>query len=978
MKDSSQKKSLLSKWKASDKKQSLTTSIPKAPKDAVIPASHGQQRLWFLEQLYPKNPVYNYSDLYTFKGNLQVEFLILSLQNIYASNTILRAFFVLEDGILIQKTSPTSSLNIKEFDLSGLNASEKEKQKQHILSEDAGYGFDMDRAPLMRVSLLKISASEWDLLVTVHHIITDKWSMGLFREQMARNYQDLIAEVALEDKTAQIQFSDFAYWQQSQEIDQEQLQYWKQKLSGELPTLNLPTDHAFTGSTAFKGEPLRRPFTSLQSEKILKLSKELGTTPYVLLMSVYHLMLYKYTGQEDILLGAPIALRKGKVLENLIGFFDETIVLRTTFSAQDSFAELAGKVNETVLEAFSNRDIPFDLLVKELKPERVAGKTPFFRGMFMYHDIPETPSFGADVEMTYVLLNSGVSKFDLTMFISNENGLLSSSFEYSKELFEEETILRFHENYRTLLDHILEQPEKKICNTSMLNARELAVLMPEKSFNDGPFSNYLGIHDIITEIGIKSPEKFAVAFGDQRISYQELLEKSDIIAQHILTQTKGRNEIVGLCMERSLEMIIGMIAILKAGCAYLPIDPEYPEDRINFMLSDSKVPLVFTQKSLAAIFKSYEGAVHLIEDPQLSEINNSVSFPKANQDNLAYVIYTSGSSGQPKGVPISHKSIILSTEGRLTFYPDDPKAFLLLSSISFDSSKAGIFWSLCTGGTLVIAEKRLEQDIAKMEEVIYNNSVTHTLMLPSLYKTILDHSDINRLGSLNTVIVAGEACSIATCDAHFEKLPNVALYNEYGPTEATVWCIAHPITKDQDRDAAVPIGKAVGHAEIYLLNETRQLVPIGAEGEIYIGGPLLAQGYLNDPERTANSFINHSFDSSAVKKLYKTGDLGRYNSKGQIEFLGRVDQQIKIRGFRVELGEIEKTVENYTSVDKAVVLLEESGREETAAHVSESDTDGIIDYLENFKDQSQIESLLLSIKTLNEDEKEYLLKQLHE
>ena len=978
MKDDKKGKSLLSKWKESDKKKSLTFGIPKAPENAVIQASHGQQRLWFLEQLYPKNPVYNYSDLYTFKGNLQPEILKKSLQTIFENNTVLRAYFVLEDGKLIQKISPADSLNIGEFDLSNLSETEREQRKQDILNEDAGNHFDMDKPPLMRATLIKNSSTEWNLLINIHHIVTDKWSMGLLREQMAKNYKDLVAGNTIESKASQIQFSDFAYWQHNQPVNQEQLNYWKEKLSGDLPMLNLPTDYTFTGSTNFEGEPLRRPFTESQSARILSLCRELGTTPYVLLMSVYHLMLYKYSGQDDILLGAPIALRKGRVSEDLIGFFDETIVLRTKFSPQDAFVDLVKKVNQTVLEAFSNRDIPFDLLVKELKPERVAGKTPFFRGMFMYHDIPETPTFGPEVAMSYELLNVGVSKFDLTMFISNENGKLSSSFEYSKELFKEETILRFHDNYRTLLEHILDDPNQKISAINMLNENELAVLMPKKTSGDGPFSEYSGIHEIIIAAGKKNPEGLAVVFGDESISYNQLLQKADSIARKILSQTEGRNEIVGLCVERSLDTIIGILAILKAGCAYLPIDPEYPEERIHFMLSDSKVPLVFTQEPLAPIFKTYEGTVHLLDGPLMADTEEGGNFPNANRDHLAYVIYTSGSSGQPKGVPISHGNIITSTQGRLDFYPESPKAFLLMSSISFDSSKAGIFWTLCTGGTLVIAEKRLEQDILKLGEIIYKNNITHTLMLPSLYKAILDFSEPSQIKSLQNVMVAGEACTSAVCNAHFDKLPQTQLYNEYGPTEATVWSIAHHVQKEERNDAVVPIGNAVASAEIYILNENMELVPIGAAGEIYIGGPLLARAYLNNPERTASSFVDNPFEGSTSKKLYKTGDLGRYNSKGQIEFLGRIDQQIKIRGFRVELGEIEKTIEGYDDVEKAVVVLEESGRELSETGVSDLDIDNMVSYLESFEDQSQIKDLIVSIQTLKEGEKDYLLKQLQE
>ncbi|MEX0290247.1 MAG: amino acid adenylation domain-containing protein [Flavobacteriaceae bacterium] len=480
----------------------------------------------------------------------------------------------------------------------------------------------------------------------------------------------------------------------------------------------------------------------------------------------------------------------------------------------------------------------------------------------------------------------------------------------------------------------------------------------------------------MAQAGSKKMDSPAVIYNDESITYEALFQKADGIASEILTHSKGANEIIGLCIERSIDMIVGMFAILRAGCAYLPIDPEYPEDRLSFMLEDSKVPLVLTQKELAKVFDTYEGATLFVEEQNTSTPESTISFPKVSREDLAYVIYTSGSTGKPKGVPINHGNIIVSTEGRLDFYPEAPEAFLLMSSISFDSSKAGIFWTLCTGGTLVIAEKRLEQDIQKLGEVIQKNGVTHTLMLPSLYKTILEYSDHGTIESLRTVIVAGEACTSAVCTAHFEKLPEAQLYNEYGPTEATVWCIAHHVQKEEQNSAVVPIGKAVANAEIYIFNEDLDLVPVGAAGEIYIGGPGLSGKYLNNPVLTASAYIDNPFKKDGNSKLYKTGDKARFTKEGTIEFLGRVDHQVKVRGFRIEPGEIERVLTEQPEVEKAVVLLESSGSNTAPENSEIPEMAEINAYLKKIGDQEQINAIIASIEGLAEDEKKYLMEQL--
>ena len=977
MKDEKKGISLLSRWKVSEKKKSQSFGLDKAPSNAKLLPSHGQQRLWFLQQLYPENPVYNYSEVYTFKGNLNPEFLNQSLQAIYASNTILRTSFQLVNGELISSIEPKGKIPIKEFDLSLMSSSETASRKSDILMDDASRHFDLDAAPLMRVSLLRIAKTEWTLLVTMHHIITDKWSMGLFREQLAQHYRQLCKTGAIQNGSAELQFSDYAYWQQRQIPEAGQMEYWRNKLSGDIPYLTLPTDHQFTGNTTFKGSSHVQHFSKELSEKLLNLSTHLGTTPYVLLLSIYYLMLYRYSGQHDILIGTPISVRKGKALENMIGFFDETIVLRTKLTPSMGFPELVRKVNETTLEAFANKDVPFDLLVKELKPERTLGKNPFFRGMFMYHAVPEKPSFGDEVELDYTFFNSGVSKFDLTMYISNDQGLLSSSFEYSTDLFEKSTILRFQEHYKILLEHIVQHPKSKISAISMLTEKERELFLPEKATQNAVYANFKGIHEIIEAEALKTPDQPAVTFKATTINYKELLTRADKLAQHILLHSKGKNEIVGLCMERSVDMIIGLLAILKAGCAYLPIDPEYPIERVSYMLTDSNVAAVITQNKLADIFAEYQGGV-LFADDLPSENGSLIKLPQADRSHLAYVIYTSGSTGNPKGVPISHGNIINSTEGRLHFYQDNPKAFLLMSSIAFDSSKAGIFWTLCTGGNLVISEKRLEQDIDKICEVIRENSVTHTLMLPSLYKTILEFGTLSKLSSLQTAIVAGEACTPAVCEIHFEKLPGTALYNEYGPTEATVWCIAHKIEQKNIGDV-IPIGKPVANAEVYLLNEALQMVPIGAVGELYIGGPGLAGKYLNNPSLSEEAYVVHPFKENTTSKLYKTGDLGRFMKDGCIQFLGRADQQVKIRGFRIEIGEIENILENYDEIEKAIVFLDDSTKGETASgNASELGTEKIIGLLESLDDEARVETLVTQIWAMSKDQKNYLLRQIQD
>ena len=916
--------SLLDRWKKSDRKKSLSTTISKAPKDISIPLSSAQQRLWFLQQLYPANTFYNVSTGLAFTGKLKKEFLKESLASLFKNHDILRSSYPLKDGSPIIHIEVGLEIDLKEIDFSSLPDNEAKSETNRYIVEQASTCFDLSTSPLIKASLIKISKSEYLLFLTMHHIIVDLWSIGIIKEQLAKNYNLLNQGGQLTSERPEIQYSDYAHWQGTRLTDKFQLTYWKEKLSGELPILDLQSDFKHPVVPSFKGRHHTRQFTAEFSGRILSLAKTLEVTPFVLLLSAYYVLLSRHSGQNDILIGTPISSRSEKSLEALIGFFVDTVVLRSQLGPGQPFSEFVKQVQTNVLEAFSNKDVPFDQLVKELKWDRSLSTNPLFQVMFVFYQEPGKVSFGEELHVEdQIDFNSEVSKFNLTLLVSEKNGNLTITFEYATDLFEEPTIMRFHEHLKLILEAVIDDHQCRINDISILTGHEREFFLQSAPISNGPFSVYRGIHEIIEIYAKETYNAKAVIYDKDSLTYGELSKKATSIVPSILEKTKGENEIVGLGVDRSLDMIIGLLAILKAGCAYLPIDPEYPAQRIDFMLDDSKVKLMLTSKKLKQSFENFNGTLLSIDDQYSERDSSTITFPEPAQDNLAYVIYTSGSTGNPKGVPISHKNIINSTEGRLTFYRNNPSVFLLMSSFAFDSSKAGIFWTLCTGGTLLISKKHAEQDIEGLAKTIKSHEVSHTLMLPSLYNLLLQYADGLSLQSLSTIIVAGEACFPDLAKRHFEILPKADLYNEYGPTEATVWCIAHKIIKENSYEN-IPIGRPVANARVYLLDEKHNLVPYGAVGEICIGGPGLSVGYLNRNDLTEKAYFESTLGKFSGQKLYKTGDRGRYNRDGDIEFLGRVDHQVKIRGYRIELGEIENAILKNDSVQDVVVLVEES------------------------------------------------------
>lgn len=966
---------LLSRWKNRDKKEPVALEIPKAPEGAVIPLSNGQQGLWFLQDLNKGNSFYNYGETYDITGDWSIPVLKESLRIIYNTHDILRSNYVLGTQGLELRIKKDSPLRIAEFDFDSRTPQQAIDEAKKVISKDFKTPFDLSDSPLLRVAIIKISKDRHILSVTMHHIITDEWSMDIFIRMLAENYRRLSTDQPLSEKEAKINFSDFAYWDHGRQWPQKELDFWKGTLSDTKPPLSIQADFKRPALPSYRGDYRTVGFPKKLSTDLLNLATELEVTPFVLLLSVFYVLLFRHTGQKDIAIGSPIAKRNHKGLEDLLGFFLDTLVLRNEIQENSTFLEVVSKVKTSTLEAFAHKDIPFDMLVKEINPERSAGMNPFFQVMFVYNTEFRTPDFGAGLVFEKTdLVSLESSKFDITLFISQKEGELTASLEYATDLFDVSTIDRLLAHLQLLAEGVVKDRKALVSKLPMQTPEELN-LFSEMAEDDSPeVTDRGGIHKLIEQYALETPDAPAISFGNNTMTYSQLDAQVTVIAQQLLGYTHGENVLIGLCIDRSLEMLVGLLAILKAGAAYVPLDPEYPEERIRYILEDSKASLVLTTDDHLGNFKSLEVRCVSMTLGNMPEPSGKFSLPQVNGDDLAYVIYTSGSTGKPKGVPISHQNIISSTEARFDYYDRNPEAFLLLSSISFDSSKAGIFWTLCSGGNLVITEKRLEQDMVALANCIGKYGISHLLTLPTLYGLMLDHIDPQTLEQLNTVIVAGEVCPLSLPERHFDLLGNgVDLYNEYGPTEATVWCTAHHIKPDSPYKS-IAIGQAIAGTTIHILNTALEHVPYGAVGELYISGKGLSKGYLGKPELTKERFVENPFRVDGKNQLmYRSGDLGRLRPDGTIEFLGRVDSQVKLRGFRIELEEIEESLLAHPQVKEAAVLIKTPHREMNNAQGilvayltlgSPMETEGIKGYLKRSLPKHMVPSQFICLDEL--------------
>jgi amino acid adenylation domain-containing protein len=963
--------SLLSKWLNRAKRSDQPKGVQPRPEGVKAPLSLGQQRLLFLQQLYPENPFYHYSDAYKFKGNLEVGSLIKSFEIAAGRHDILRTKVVFENGRSFQQINDKPLLEISEHDLRNLPETDREKVSRELAIKEARKSLESPDGYLTRISILRLKEDEFLVVLTMHHIIMDKWSMHLLQNEIAGYYRNLTYGEEVNISPLKIQYADYAYWQSLQKTNPENLAYWKNKLQNCLTFLDLPTNFPRPNRPTFRGAYSTQNYSIELSNQLKNFCRERNKTLYTVLLTTFKILLKRYSGGTDILVGSPFTNRDEIALENVIGFFDDTLVLRSDLSNDPTFIELLEQVWSTTQAAFAHKNMPFETLVKSLKPDRYLNHNPLFQVMFIYHDVPETPDFGKDLEIEHEPFDFGVTKFDLTLFVSEDENKISAIFEYAKDLFDEKTIERMHGHLRKLLEEIVENPNRPISELAILTDRELELFSTWKNPNSDQ-AKAESIIEWFAEQVESNPLKTALSFQKDKVTYGELNRRANCVANYLLKIAPDKHQPVGLLVEPSIEMIVGILGVLKAGLAYLPLDAEYPKERLDFILKDSSAAVVLTQKHLPASLSDDSVRVQTIDGIIASENSGEPVLPMAiDGEDLAYVIYTSGSTGQPKGVCVTHRNLVHSTAARFDFYPNQPQSFLLMSSFSFDSSVAGIFWTLSAGGKLVLIPRRAEQDLNHLTEIFVSEEVTYTLLLPTLYAALIKNLPKSAFDSFETIIVAGEACPKALVKEHFKFLPAVELYNEYGPTEAAVWSTAYRITP-ADSELNVPIGKPISNTQIYILDENQNRVPIGVSGELFIGGKGVAKGYFNNSELTNKYFIQNTFNPESSDKLYRTGDLCRYKSDGTIEFLGRKDNQVKVRGYRIELGEIQEAIKQNSKVREVVVKLETI--QKTAVERDATMAEALLANLEEMSFEAA-DKILKSVEKLSDREIEFMLNE---
>ena len=896
------------------------------PREQRGPAalSFAQQRLWFLQQLEPESYVYNIPVALRIEGPLDVNALEDAISQVIRRHESLRTTFKTVNGQTFQFINPPFRVHLSPeiVQLSPETSGEREITIQ--AKQELQRAFDLTAGPLIRATLLRFAEDDHVLLLTMHHIVADGWSIGVLLRDLGACYGSSQGR-QLDLPELRVQYADFAAWQRHERhsaLLAAQLEYWRVQLAGVPARLALPTDRQRPERSTFRGANIPFLVSRQLQERLAKLGQSEGATLFMVLLAAFNVLLYRYSGQEDIAVGTPVAQRNRPEIEELIGFFVNTLVLRTQLSGELTFRELLRRAREVSLGAFAHQDLPFEKLVEELHPQRNLGQSPLFQVMLDLQNAPMELKQINGLRLSLVPVEMETAKFDLTLTFSQTGEGLDAALEYSTELFDEATARRLVTNFLILIEGITQYPDTKIDLLPLLAGAEKQKLLVEWNDTKVDHKEHTHVHHVFEQQAQRIPNGIAVVCASETLSYEQLNHRSNQLARCLQRSGAEPGNLIGICLDRSAEMPLAILAVLKAGCAYVPLDPAYPAERLAFMMKDTQIKTVVTNsRLLPRIPQMAVKIICLDRDSDTIANESEENLPgTALLDHPAYVIYTSGSTGKPKGVVISHRNLVHSTLARIAYYAEPVGAFLWLSSFSFDSSVAGLFWTLCQGGKLVIPEEGSHRDPAYLGELIERHSISHLLCLPLLYRLLLEHEE-RRLESLRVAIVAGEPCPADLADLHRRRAQQATLFNEYGPTEATVWSTVYDFRFFAGGNA-VPIGRQVANTALYMLDRHLHPVPIGATGELCIGGEGVSQGYLNHAELTAERFIPDPFSREPGVRLYRTGDLGRYRNSGDIEFLGRTDFQAKVRGYRIEPMEIELALAQHPSIQQAVALVD--------------------------------------------------------
>ncbi|MGH1392472.1 MAG: amino acid adenylation domain-containing protein [Trichormus sp.] len=971
---------------SSQKRELLAKLLQQKAAKQHFPLSFAQKRLWFLDKLQPGLSVYNLPAALRLTGNLDVTRLEQSLQSIVLRHEILRTSFTVINDEPVQNIAANVKLNLPIIDLRELSPENQESQviqQAKLLTEEP---FKLTEPPLLRVTLIQLSNTEFVLILVMHHIITDYWSFRVLVRELISLYQGQTLT------KLPIQFADFATWQQKwlqSEARNNQLLYWQEQLKNYPRELSLPTDYPRKAIQTFKGARLFFTLSPELSEQLRQLSQQHNATLFMTLLTAFNILLYRYSGQDDILVGSTVTSRDRPEIANLIGLFVNNLIFRTNLSKNPSFVELLNQVKETVLGALSHQDLPFEDLVEQLQPERNLSQNPLFQVMFVLHNTPNQTTNLPGLKIEPLETEHSTSRFDISLDMYETPSGLRGTWEYSTELFEKSTIERLITHFQILLSNIVDNPKQSINQLSLLTAEEQNLLI---EWND-TYTNIpeLTVYELFIQQVAKTPDKIAVLFGDKSLTYQQLEQEANHLAtylQNIGVQAETR---IGICCDRSLEMVISLLAVHKAGGAYVPLDPGYPQERLQFIINDSQISILLTQTVLLNNLPEHSAEIICLDNSQ-----QLLSFPPytptplhpytpPHPNQLAYLIYTSGSTGTPKGVQILHTSLsnfltAMSKAPGLTAADN----LLAVTTLAFDIAALEIFLPLIVGACLVLVEREVTLDGERLAQAIAQNQITVMQATPATWRLLLA-SGWRGKPDLK-ILCGGEALDNTLAQQLLSCSQEV--WNLYGPTETTIWSAAQKLSIDEP----VTIGHPIANTQFYILDEHLQPVPIGVPGELYIGGAGVARGYWQRPELTAERFINwglgtgdwglgrwgsvgsvgreggkisslsshtsHPSHTSCLPNaqcpmphaLYKTGDRVRYLRDGKLEYLGRLDYQVKIRGFRIELGEIEAVLAQHPQISQAVVTVreDEPGEQRLVAYIVPNSQDLAVNDLQQF------------------------------
>jgi len=862
------------------------------------------------------------------KGKLNIAALSNALQQIIQRHEVLRTVIIQGEASGYQFVKDMSG-----WQLSIADGSVYRKDigtLQQFIKQQIDHPFDLSKDYMLRATLLNLEADEHVLVITLHHIASDGWSSSIIVKELMELYSAFIENRRASLVPLSIQYADFSIWQRSYlngRILEKKLGYWEEKLKALVP-LQLPTDYPRPTMQSTNGAMAHFSIEQSLAHQLQALSQQQGTTLFMTLLSVIKVLLYRYSGQPDICVGTPIAGRQQQETEGLIGFFINTLVLRSTLTGTSSFNELLQEVRKNTLEAYAHQEVPFEKVVEAVVKERDMSRTPIFQVLFVLQNNPATELLRiGEIEISRgigVAAMHNTSKFDLTFNVSENSRGLMVSLEYNTDIYKEDTINRIVTHFKMLVNAVVSYPEQKICLLPMLDETETRQLLDQFNNNRLQYPGNKSIAQLFEEQAVNFPDNIALAFQDKQLTYEELNERSNQLAHFLIGKGVKEETLVPVFIERGTEVLVAILGILKAGGAYVPIDPAYPSDRIGFMLKDISARLVLSSKeSFQKLPEGHNLAVLVIDEdwPIISQLpaKNIVSI--VNPQSLAYVIYTSGSTGRPKGVMVTQQNVVSLVKGIDYVSLKSYNVLLSTGALSFDATTFEYWGILLNGGQLVLCPEKTLLDIHLIKEEILKRKVSKMWFTSSWFNQLVE-TDVTVFEGLETALVGGEKLSAYHIGKLRQTYPGIGIINGYGPTENTTFSLTYLVT-EKVVDSSIPIGKPLNNRTAYILDQNQQLVPVGVSGEICLGGVGLSRGYLNQPELTSEKFIIHPFSKQAGEKIYKTGDIGRWLSNGNIEYLGRIDDQVKIRGYRIELGEIEHVLQQSDEVAQAVVLVQQ-------------------------------------------------------